>query len=181
MRLRGWVALLGLAACLLLAVACSDNDNDGGSSAQPTATATEARGDVDPEPDASEAAGGGASSMLNCGEEHRGQGGTGLDRAARECLWQAYQAGGGAVFTSTRPTVEGDPIVWHIELVSSDRIEVSIDSSADAFAAPASRRVFRYECKAMALTADARNNLAFEVTGCRDVNGEYREGDRLVI
>jgi hypothetical protein len=164
MHIRGRWTLLGLGVLLLVAGACASDDNDG-SSVDPGATpaVTSESGGAG----SGGAAGAGGSSTLNCGEEQQGHG-TGYDRAARECLWQAYQAGGGAVFTTTRPTIEGDPIVWHINVVSSDIIEVTIDNTADQFAAADDRKVATVTCTAMAITDDGRNDLAFELTGCGD-------------
>jgi hypothetical protein len=79
------------------------------------------------------------------------------------------------VFTSTRPTVEGDPIVWHIEL-SSDHIEVSIDNTADKFAAQDARGVVTIMCINMSVTSEGQNDFAFGLTGC---DGEF--GDMLVV
>lgn len=162
MSMRGrW--LLGLGVFLLIAGACTGDDNgDGGSSTDPTATPVVTSGGG---PAGGSGGGIAGGSTLNCGEEQQGHG-TGYDRAARECLWQAYQAGGGAVFTTTRPTVEGDPIVWHINLISADVIEVTIDNTADKFAAAEDRKVTTVTCSAMAITDDGQNDFAFEFSGC---------------
>ncbi len=98
--------------------------------------------------------------------------GTGYYRAARECLWQAYSVGGGgAVFTTTMTTIEGDPIVWHIDLVDTGRIEVTIDNTQDKFAAPADRVVTTVTCTDMAITDDGHNDYAFELSGCKSEGG----------
>jgi len=170
--------LLGLSALLLVAGACANKDGSDHPSAAPTVTAvgTSTAGEEDIQttrPDTDSGAAGG--STLNCGEEQQGHG-SGYDPAARECLWQAYTAGEGAVFTTTRPTIEGDPIVWHIDVIATDRIDVTADNTADRFAALEARGVTTVTCTSMAITDDGSNDFAFEVRGC---DGEA--GSTLVI
>lgn len=176
MSIRGWWALLGLGVVLLVAGACANNDGNKGDdepSAEPTASAVGTANDIDQRDDATPASGaaGGAAggSTLNCGEEVQMHG-TGYDRAARECLWQAYSAGGGAVFTTTLTTIEGDPILRHIDLVGSGQIEVTLDNTQDKFAAADDRVVATVTCTGMAITDDGQNDYAFELSGC-DIEG----------
>lgn len=53
--------------------------------------------------------------------------GSGYDGAARECIWQAYVAREPAEFTTTHTTIEGDPIVYRIQITLKGFI-VTVDS-----------------------------------------------------
>lgn len=103
----------------------------------------------------------------DCGAEVRKQGATTLDDRARDCLLRAFQAGTAATFTSTRPTIEGDPIVTRIDVVGTSDIRVIVDMTKDKFSAPADRVVRTYRCTT--LTRTQVNGLRpLSVTGCTD-------------
>ncbi|HEY8491759.1 MAG TPA: hypothetical protein VIO14_12290 [Dehalococcoidia bacterium] len=73
--------------------------------------------------------------VRECGIERYGHG-QGLDRAARECLWQAYQAGRPAVFSSLALTDEGDPISTRYLVTRSGEILLRRDATQDRFGPP---------------------------------------------
>jgi hypothetical protein len=77
-------------------------------------------------------------------------------------------AGQPAEFTSTRPTVEGDPIVYVVRVLGPGAFEVVADNTADAFAAARSRAVTSVRCSSLARALDGTNDLAIEVSGCVD-------------
>lgn len=53
--------------------------------------------------------------------------GSGYDAAARECIWQAYVAREPAEFTTTHTTIEGDPIVYKVQITPKGFV-VTVDS-----------------------------------------------------
>jgi hypothetical protein len=55
--------------------------------------------------------------------------------AGRACLWAAYVSGNPAEFSSTRPTVEGDPITMIYRVLGTGIVQVFVDSTHDRFAA----------------------------------------------
>ena len=53
--------------------------------------------------------------------------------AGRACFWTAYQGGQPAEFTSTRLTMEGDPITTIYRVLGDERVELFIDSTQDRY------------------------------------------------
>ncbi len=86
----------------------------------------------------------------------------GKDAVARDCLWQAYQAGQPARFTTTAITVEGDPITFDITLVGPRWITVTV-TSADTFGM---RGVFPHRCGMME-RQPAQSGVAGDPAGFR--------------
>jgi hypothetical protein len=62
---------------------------------------------------------------------------------ARECFWALYLQGTPAMFTTTRPTTEGDPITTVFRVYGPGTVEVVEDTTLDRFGAQA---VTRYAC-----------------------------------
>ncbi|WP_437287093.1 hypothetical protein [Sorangium sp. So ce406] len=79
--------------------------------------------------------------LKQCGTEvvRRGDGYNG---AARECIWQAYRNREPSEFTTTRYTIEGDPVTYHLE-VTATGVVVVVDSK-DRYAM---QGVFRHACR----------------------------------
>lgn len=129
-------------------------------SPSPTSTSTGA-------PAAGAAATATAQPSEDCGTEILPQGVMAINAAARDCMLRAYQAGRAAVFTSARPTTEGDPIVTHVEVRGSGYVQVVVDSTQDKFAGPSNRVVRTYRCTTLALISIA-GQRPLSVTGCTD-------------
>jgi len=72
------------------------------------------------------------AALPSCGQETRTQTGR-LNLEARRCFWDAYLAGRPAEFTSTRPTVEGDPITSIYRILAAGSIEVFVDQRRDRY------------------------------------------------
>ncbi|WP_438016534.1 hypothetical protein WMF18_37910 [Sorangium sp. So ce315] len=79
--------------------------------------------------------------LKQCGTEvvRRGDGYNG---AARECIWQAYKNREPSEFKTTRYTIEGDPVSYHLE-VTATGVVVVVDSK-DRYAL---QGVFRHSCR----------------------------------
>lgn len=89
--------------------------------------------------------------------------GEGYNAGARECIWQAYRTREPAQFTTTRYTIEGDPITYRIEVTLRD-IVVVVDSK-DRYGL---KGVFRHTCRnferIMVDGSDGR--FGFALSGC---------------
>lgn len=98
-----------------------------------------------------------------CGEEFRGQGDE-PDAGARACLLSAFQDHRSAEFVSSRPTVEGDPIVTYYRVWPSPDVPVEVftDSSRDRFRSAA----WTYD-RCDELVSGAGNEV-FDLTGCQE-------------
>jgi hypothetical protein len=70
----------------------------------------------------------------------------GYDVEGRRRFWAAYQAGQPAEFTSTRPSVEGDPVTTIYRVLGPGRVEVFVDATHDRFG---SGRWEKYACKGL--------------------------------
>ncbi len=68
--------------------------------------------------------------------------GNGYNGAARECIWQAYRNREPSEFTTTRYTIEGDPVTYRLE-VTLTGVVVVVDSK-DRYAL---QGVFRHACR----------------------------------
>lgn len=103
----------------------------------------------------------------DCGTEVRKQGATTLDDRARDCLLRAFQAGTAATFTTTRPTIEGDPIVTRVDVVEAGDVRLVVDMTKDKFSAPADRVVRTYRCTMLQRT-QVNGLRPLSDTGCTD-------------
>ncbi len=86
----------------------------------------------------------------------------GKDAAARDCLWQAYQASQPARFTTTAITVEGDPITFDVTVVGPGWITITV-TSADKFGA---QGTFHHRCGLME-RQPAQSKVASDPAGFR--------------
>ncbi|MEX2229102.1 MAG: hypothetical protein WEB13_05615 [Dehalococcoidia bacterium] len=156
MRLRGLAFTAGSALLMMAAAACDGAEPgsavDDDSSFTPIASAT-----ATPPPPS-------PSAVIQCGTEEQVHG-TGRNLDARRCLLDAYERGSAATFTSQRSTIEGDPIVWTVNVLAPGRIEATIDNTADKFSAPSDRVVRTYRCGALILS-DVEPPLTIELSGC---------------
>lgn len=102
--------------------------------------------------------------MVDCGAEEQGHGGK-VNQAGRNCLLQNFAAGTPAVFSTSRLTTEGDPIIWTIRVRSKERVDVDVDTTRDKFG---ERKVTHYTCRSLAprVRANERHER-LEVTGCK--------------
>jgi len=92
----------------------------------------------------------------------------GKDAVARDCLWQAYQAGQPARFTTTALTVEGDPITFDVTVVGPGWITIIVNS-ADKFGA---QGTFHHRCGTMerqpAPSKVVSDPAGFRLSNCDD-------------
>ncbi|WP_437547474.1 hypothetical protein WME95_46825 [Sorangium sp. So ce327] len=79
--------------------------------------------------------------LKQCGTEVVKRG-DGYNGAARECIWQAYRNHDPSEFTTTRYTIEGDPVTYRLEVTLTGVVVVV--NSKDRYAL---RGVFRHECR----------------------------------
>jgi len=105
-----------------------------------------------------------ASELRQCGKEVMvtSKPFEGKDAVARDCLWQAYQAGQPAQFTTTAITVEGDPITFHVTVLGPGWLTVMVNS-ADRFGAQGS---FLHRCGMME-RQPAQSKVASDPAGFR--------------
>ncbi|WP_437656886.1 hypothetical protein [Sorangium sp. So ce1182] len=100
--------------------------------------------------------------LKQCGTEvvRRGDG---YNSAARECIWQAYRAREPSEFTTTRYTIEGDPVTYRLE-VTVTGVVVVVDSK-DRYAL---RGVFRHSCRNLERIAQegAEDRFGFALSAC---------------
>lgn len=97
--------------------------------------------------------------------EHKG-----YNAGARDCLWQSYQEGKYAEFSTTAPTEEGDPITYRVRVVSANQIEVERYTTKDQFG---DQKVVNWTCSSMEMmmppagkTAGAIARRSFTFGGC---------------
>jgi hypothetical protein len=113
-----------------------------------------------------------------CGQEKR-RPGKHHDSGARDCLWEAYQAGRPAEFTTVVHTVEGDPITYRIRNLGPNQVELFIDSR-DRFG---TRGQFTHSCRGMERTGRQDKSVqpkpsagaekySFKLTGCAGRSAE---------
>lgn len=91
-----------------------------------------------------------------------------LDGVARDCLLRAFQAGRPARFTTTRPTIEGDPITTRVEVLGPADVRVTIDMTKDRFSAPSDRVLRTYRCTTLVGGAASGVLRPLVVSGCTD-------------
>ncbi|WP_437733049.1 hypothetical protein [Sorangium sp. So ce1335] len=100
--------------------------------------------------------------LKQCGTEvvRRGDGYNG---AARECIWQAYRDREPSEFTTTRYTIEGDPVTYHLE-VTATGVVVVVDSK-DRYAM---QGVFRHSCRNLEriMQEGSEDRFGFALSAC---------------
>jgi len=100
-----------------------------------------------------------------CPDENFGQG-EGYDRAARDCLWNAFEAGKAASFKTTKITAQRDPIVTRVVVRPGGRVEVFYDSSLDTFSNE--RGKYELTCTKFQRSVDpGTERVRFLVDNCR--------------
>ncbi|XXT18620.1 hypothetical protein WME94_51175 [Sorangium sp. So ce429] len=89
--------------------------------------------------------------------------GEGYNGAARECIWQAYRNREPSEFTTTRYTIEGDPVTYRLE-VTVTGVVVVMDSK-DRYAL---RGVFRHSCRNLERIAQegTEDRFGFALSAC---------------
>lgn len=103
-----------------------------------------------------------------CGVEVN-QRNTGYDAAARECIWQAYMGRERAEFTTTRYTIEGDPITYRIEITPTG-VVVVVDSK-DRYG---QKGVFRHTCRNFEriMQEGRKDRFGFALSSCAGSGAE---------
>ncbi|AUX26795.1 hypothetical protein SOCEGT47_073650 [Sorangium cellulosum] len=103
-----------------------------------------------------------APPLKQCGTEvvKRGEG---YDARARECIWQAYKDREPAEFTTTRYTIEGDPITYHLEVTLTGVVVVV--NSKDRYAL---QGVFRHACRNLEriMQEGSEDRFGFALSAC---------------
>jgi hypothetical protein len=100
-----------------------------------------------------------------CPDENFGQG-EGYDRAARDCLWNAFESGKAASFKTTKITQQRDPIVTRVVVRPGGRVEVFYDSSLDTFSNE--RGKYELTCTKFQRSVDpGTERVRFLVDNCR--------------
>lgn len=140
------LSLAVMAVLALLTVACAGEGAEDGRQ-------------VPPLPPGQEAEAQGASRLLFCRAEDAGHG-PALNTAARTCFWEAYQRGEPAEFSTTQPTIEGDPVTRTFTAMAPGRVLVRMDSRDRL----GPYGVFTYECAGV--EPDPRT--VFAVTDCTE-------------
>jgi hypothetical protein len=106
----------------------------------------------------------GSFSGVDCGTSAQAD----YDAKALECVWSAYSSGAPVRWNITRQTVEGDPIPETLRYDSVLGVIITRDVTADAFSAPADRRMWTWRCATMTKTAWPTNpsRYFFELSAC---------------
>jgi len=108
----------------------------------------------------------------SCGAEvvRRGEG---YDGGARACIWNAYKTREHARFTTTRYTIEGDPISYTITITPTG-FEVVVDSKDRL----GQRGVFKHTCRTFERIVQEENaeRFGFALSGCTGAGA-----DRLAV
>ncbi|KYF64386.1 DUF4362 domain-containing protein [Sorangium cellulosum] len=89
--------------------------------------------------------------------------GDGYNGAARECIWQAYRNREPSEFKTTRYTIEGDPVSYHLE-VTATGVVVVVDSK-DRYAM---QGVFRHACRNLEriMQEGTEDRFGFALSAC---------------
>ncbi|WP_434043829.1 MULTISPECIES: hypothetical protein [Sorangium] len=89
--------------------------------------------------------------------------GDGYNGAARECIWQAYRNREPSEFKTTRYTIEGDPVTYHLE-VTATGVVVVVDSK-DRYAM---QGVFRHACRNLEriMQEGTEDRFGFALSAC---------------
>jgi hypothetical protein len=103
-----------------------------------------------------------ALELKPCGTEVSRHG-QGYNTEGRNCIWQAYLDREPAVFTTTLHTIEGDPIVYKVQ-VTPRGVNVTVDSK-DRFG---QQGVFTHTCRAFERIKqeDRPDRFGFALSGC---------------
>lgn len=104
---------------------------------------------------------GSAAPTPSCGHEVQVHG-NGVNDSARDCLWDAYQAGREASFAMTLHTVEGDPITYTLHVRSKTAIDV-VEDNKDSFGSPGIRRSM---CSGLERAPERNGHRGFLLQGC---------------
>jgi hypothetical protein len=104
--------------------------------------------------------------------------GLNYDSRPPDCLWQAYMSGAAADAIMVNYTTEGDPVSYGVNIVSKERIQVSIQSH-DRYGPQGS---FAYVCQAMTRQPAAQlpGRFYLLLTGCSGPP-DFLDGTRLTI
>lgn len=88
------------------------------------------------------------------------------DRAARDCVLDAYAAGESAQLIVQRPTDEGAPIVWSVRAVPGGLSEVAVDMSRDPLRDKGRDPVASWACARLGRTQQLSGRYALTFSGC---------------
>jgi hypothetical protein len=88
---------------------------------------------------------------------------SGYDAAARGCIWDAYKAHDPAQFTTTRYTIEGDPITYTITIT-----RLGIDVVVNSKDRLGQHGVFKHSCRNFEriMQEERKDRFGFALSGC---------------
>jgi len=112
---------------------------------------------------------GSAEAKPSCGHEVQVHG-RGINDSARDCLWDAYQAGREADLAMTVHTVEGDPITYTLHVRSKTAIDV-VEDNRDHWGSPGVRRS---TCSALARAPESNGHRGFLLEGCQGTVTKFK-------
>lgn len=92
-----------------------------------------------------------------CGAEVINAEHQGYNADARDCLWQSFQGGKYAEFTTTAPTEEGDLITYRVRVVTSNHIEVELDTTKDRLG---DQKITKWTCTTMEMISPPSGKIA---------------------
>jgi len=96
--------------------------------------------------------------LPSCGEES-----TERNVEGRECLFDAFESGGGAEFVIRESTMEGDPITSYFRVHENGAVEIFLDATQDRYGA---ERWERIRCEGLLAVPDGR---VFVENGCEEL------------
>ncbi|HMJ13008.1 MAG TPA: hypothetical protein VK524_16415 [Polyangiaceae bacterium] len=104
--------------------------------------------------------------IRDCGSEKSAHG-SGVNSAARECFWHAYEEGRPARLIITLHTIEGDPMRYELHVKSRTAIYVTYESQ-DRFG---TQGTSRFRCSALEQTTPD-GHIRFTLRGCQGGGSE---------
>jgi hypothetical protein len=106
----------------------------------------------------------GSFSGVDCGTSSLAD----YDAKALDCVWSAYSSGTLVRWNIKSQTVEGDPIPETLRYDPVLGVVVTRDVTADAFSAPAARRMWTWRCAKMIKTPwpTDPSRYFFELSAC---------------
>ena len=88
------------------------------------------------------------------------------DRAARDCVRDAYVAGDDAQLIVQRPTTEGAPTAWSVRAVPGGLSEIALDKSRDPFRDTGRDPVASWACTRLDPTPQPSGRSGLSFSGC---------------
>lgn len=113
-----------------------------------------------------------------CGQEVIDTNHQGYSVTSRDCLWHAYSAGAQANFSTTAHTTEGDPITYRVRVISTNLVEVELNTTKDRLG---KQGVTKYMCKSMERFLLPAGNIAGAISPRSLTFGDCTGGDAVEV